>query len=123
MPLIYIFFITRMATVFLFTRRVAENHGFSFFTRRVTDGNGEVGRIVVCLEISVIFRGTPCEVMIGWSRGCFLFHKDGHGKSQSFFCNHRRIFFMRLVPFKNELVLDHPCDKGKNRVTKKSMFL
>lgn len=30
---------------------------------------------------------------------------------------------MRLVPFKNELVLDHPCDKGKNRVTKKSMFL
>lgn len=68
MPLIYIFFITRMATVFLFTRRVA-------------DGHEEVGRIVVCLEISVIFRGTPCEVMIGWSRGCFLFHKDGHGKS------------------------------------------
>lgn len=25
MPLIYIFFITRMATVFLFTQRVAEN--------------------------------------------------------------------------------------------------
>lgn len=48
MPLIYIFFITRMATVFLFTRRVAENHGFSFFTRKVTDGHGEVVRIVVC---------------------------------------------------------------------------
>ena len=61
MPLIYIFFITRMATVFLFTRRVAENHGFSFFTRRVTDGHGEVVRIVVCLETSVIFRGAPCE--------------------------------------------------------------
>lgn len=42
MPLIYIFFITLMATVFLFTRRVAENHGFSFFTWRVTDGHGEV---------------------------------------------------------------------------------
>ena len=26
---------------------------------------------------------------------------------------------MRIVPFKNELVLDHPCDKGKNRMTKK----
>ena len=61
MPLIYIFFITLMATVFLFTRRVAENHGFSFFTRRVTDGHGEVVRIVVCLEISVIFRGATCE--------------------------------------------------------------
>lgn len=48
MPLIYIFFITRMATVFLFTRRVAENHGFSFFTRRVSDGHGEIVRIVVC---------------------------------------------------------------------------
>ena len=79
MPLIYIFFITRMATVFLFTRRVAENHGFSFFTRRVTDGHGEVVRIVVCLEISVIFRGAPCEchdwmvtglfsISQGWSR-------------------------------------------------------
>lgn len=66
MPLIYIFFITRMATVFL-------------FTRRVTDGHGEVGRIVVCLEISVIFRGAPCEchdwmvtglfsISQGWSR-------------------------------------------------------
>lgn len=66
MPLIYIFFITRMATVFLFTRRVA-------------DGHEEVGRIVVCLEISVIFRGTPCEchdwmvaglfsISQGWSR-------------------------------------------------------
>lgn len=123
MPLIYIFFITRMATVFLFTRMVAENHRFSFFTREVTDGHGKVVRIVVCLEISVIFRGAPCEChdwMVTW---LFLFHKDGHGKSQSFFCNHRRIFFMRLVPFKNELVLDHPCDKGKNRVTKKTMFL
>ena len=48
MLLIYIFFITRMATVFLFTRMVAENHGFSFFTRRVSDGHGEVVRIVVC---------------------------------------------------------------------------
>ena len=66
MPLIYIFFITRMATVFL-------------FTRRVSDGHGEVVRIVVCLEISVIFRGTPCEchdwmvtglfsIPHGWSR-------------------------------------------------------
>ena len=61
MPLIYIFFITRMATVFLFTRMVAENHRFSFFTREVTDGHGKVVRIVVCLEISVIFRGAPCE--------------------------------------------------------------
>ena len=66
MPLIYIFFITRMATVFL-------------FTRRVSDGHGEVVRIVVCLEISVIFRGAPCEchdwmvtglfsIPHGWSR-------------------------------------------------------
>ena len=65
--------------VFLFTRRVAENNGFSFFTRRVTDGHGEVVRIVVCLEISVIFRGAPCEchdwmvtglfsISQGWSR-------------------------------------------------------
>lgn len=92
MPLIYIFFITRMATVFLFTRRVAENHGFSFFTRRVTDGHGEVVRIVVCLEISGYSAVLRVNVMIGWSRGCFLFHTDGHGKSQSFFCNHRRIF-------------------------------
>lgn len=79
MPLIYIFFITRMATVFLITRRIAENHGFSFFTRRVTDGHREVVRIVVCLEIAVIFRGAPCEchdwmftglfsISQGWSR-------------------------------------------------------
>ena len=125
MPLIYIFFITRMATVFLFTRRVAENNGFSFFTRRVTDGHGEVVRIVVCLEISVIFRSTPCEVMIGWSRGCFLFHKDGHGKSQSFFCNHRRIVFTRLVPSRSKIYLSLSIrvTRGKIRVTKKSRFL
>ena len=44
-----------------------------------TDGHGEVVRIVVCLEISVIFRGAPCEchdwmvtglfsISQGWSR-------------------------------------------------------
>ena len=43
---------------FLFTRMVAENHGFSFF---FADGHGEVVRIVVCLKNSVIFRDTPCE--------------------------------------------------------------
>ena len=42
MPLIYIFFITRMATVFLFTRMVAENHGFSFFTRMATEKLSEL---------------------------------------------------------------------------------
>lgn len=56
-----------------------DGHSFSFFTRRVTDGHGEVVRIVVCLEISVIFRSAPCEchdwmvtglfsIPHGWSR-------------------------------------------------------
>lgn len=65
-----------------------DGHGFSFHTEgrgesRIlflhTDGHGEVVRIVVCLEISVIFRGAPCEchdwmvtglfsIPHGWSR-------------------------------------------------------